>query len=307
MRLERTDLAVGIAACGALIVAVGVIIWLARGGREETYTLYTQFAEISGVAPQSPVFLRGYEIGRVAGIEPVMAATGPLFIVHMDIRWQLAGSTRATLPQGTTALLKPPPIIGSATIELAVPDEAGLPPLAQGDTIPGIVEPTLPQQASTLGNQVAFEAYETMASAREMMDSLTLATAAAHALLQRTGAGVPQILERIATQLDATAALTNELKGQLGALTPSIAATVDSANALVADSRALVQRLNSTVGETQPDLRAILANLERTSLVLEHFTRQVAQQPTRLLTGVKLPSTDSLRAAARADSTPPPH
>lgn len=296
MKMERTDFAVGLVTCIALVVVAGVVIWLARGGRQETYALYTQFADIGGVAPQAPVFLRGYEIGRVGEIQPVFTETGPLFVVRMDVRWQLAGSnTRTTLPRGTTALLRPPPIIGSATIELEIADEPGMPLLEPGDTIVGRAERTLTQQASSLGGGLVFDANETLAAARDMLAALTAASASAQQLLDATSTGVPEVMARVASQLEATAALTDELRLQVATLTPALAGTVDSLNALVADSRTLVGRITESVDDAQPDLHAIVANLERTSLVLEHFTREVARRPTRLLTGIAVPSTDSLR------------
>src|SRR5690606_2453211 len=107
-----------------------------------------------------------------------------------------------------------------------------------------------------------------------------------------------------------TAALTDELRLQIATMTPALAGTVDSLNALLADSRSLVGRITESVDVAQPDLQAIVANLERTSLVLEHFTREVARRPTRLLTGIAVPSTDSLRAIRTATDTvrsvPPP-
>jgi ABC-type transporter Mla subunit MlaD len=297
MKMERTDVAVGLVTCIALVVVAGVVIWLARGGREETYELYTQFADIAGVAPQAPVFLRGYEIGRVRDIQPLFTETGPLFVVRMDVRWQLAGSnTRTTLPRGTTALLRPPPLIGTATIELEIADEPGMPLLEPGDTIIGRAERTLAQQASSLGGGLVFDAGETMAAARDMLVAITAASASAQQLLEATSTGVPDVMARVSGQLEATAALTEELRLQVGTLTPALARTVDSLNALVGDSRMLVGRITESVDVAQPDLAAIIANLERTSLVLEHFTREVAQRPTRLLTGVAVPSADSLRA-----------
>jgi ABC-type transporter Mla subunit MlaD len=299
MKVERADVVVGATVLGALGLVAAVVVWTAGTYRHDTYPLYAQFTDITGIAEQGGVFLRGYEIGRIREIRPVVAEDGMfVFRVRMDVRWSLAGGEARALPVGTTALLKPPPLIGAAYIELRLPDEPARPRLQPGDMIPGFTEPPLTQQAAQLSGGMVFDVTHTLQGAREMMDSLVQATAAAQQLLAASAQALPVLLRGLELQLGAAGELMAELRRDAALLTPGMIAALDSTHLVVADSRALMRELAATIDETRPDLQMILGNLESTTLVLDYFTRTVAERPTRMFTGVRLPSIDSLRRAS---------
>jgi ABC-type transporter Mla subunit MlaD len=302
MRAERADLIAGGVVAGATAIIVMVLIWTAGAWRPDTYPLHALFPDITGVGQHGPVYLRGYEIGRIRDIRPVVMPDGTLvFQVRMDVRWSLAHGAPQALPVGTTAVLKPPPVIGAAYIELELPDESGRPRLQPGDTIPGVTEPPLSRQAAQLGGGLAFDMSQTLHAARELMDSLARTTAAAHELIaatNRTLPALPALLAETQQQIDAAGSLLGELQRDAALLTPALLEAVDSTSRFLATTHALVRETAGLVDESGPELRAILRSLLNTTFVLEHFTLMVTQRPARLLTGVRLPLLDSLQYQA---------
>ena len=55
MKWERSDLGVGLAVVGAIVVLVGTLLWLSPAVSRDTYTLETDFTQIGGIAEQAPV------------------------------------------------------------------------------------------------------------------------------------------------------------------------------------------------------------------------------------------------------------
>lgn len=304
MRTERTDILVGITTIGAVAIVVAVMVWLAGAGQRDSYTLYAQFDDMTGITEQGGVFLRGYEIGRISDIQPVVDASGrPVFRVAMDVRWSLAGGEPRALPVGTTAVLKPPPFIGAAYIELVLPEQPVTERLEPGDMIAGVSEPPLVAQATQLSGSVVTELSHTLVEAREMMDSLTSTTAAAHQLMLASSTAVPVMMASIDRQLELAGAMMAELQTHAGTMTPALLAAVDSSQALLGESRALLRELTGVAAEAGPGVARILENLESTTLVLDHFTRMVAEQPTRMMRGIEVPDIGTLRMRAeRRDS-----
>jgi ABC-type transporter Mla subunit MlaD len=301
MKYERADLMVGMAVIGGIIVSLSAAIWMVGAQRQDTYPVYARFTDITGLGEQASVLLRGFEIGRVSQVTPLVEQDGTLaFRVRMDVLWSLAGSDPRALPEGTTALLKPPPIIGAGYIELILPDEPGRPPLVPGASIPGFSEPPLAQQAAQMTGGMVFEISHALQDARRLMDSLALATAAVHRLLATTTDALPVAAGALDTRLASADQLMQELQQDARILTPALLASVDSAVALMSDARKVLVETGFTLEQAGPELQRVLANLESTTLMLDYFTRQVAQRPTRMVSGVRLPSLDSLRSAAAA-------
>ena len=58
---------------------------------------------------------------------------------------------------------------------------------------------------------------------------------------------------------------------------------------LLSDSRALIARLDQTIATQTPAIASILANLDTTTMLLEHVSRQVAYRPLSVLRGWQPP------------------
>ena len=117
-RLDKGDIAVGLAALVAVGIAIAAFVWLSAPLRRDTGAgaLYTEFPELAGLSVQNPVVIKGFKIGQVDDITPHISADGNLvFRIRMSIQWRLADSTQLPLTTATTALLEPAPILGIGT------------------------------------------------------------------------------------------------------------------------------------------------------------------------------------------------
>lgn len=290
MKWESSDLTVGAVVVAAVVIFLGSFLWLSPAVSARTYPLFTELDRIDGVSRQGNVVLGGYTIGSVGDIEPRMTEDGTLsFRVRLDIQARLASGDSLRLPTGTTARLVPPPVIGAGYIVLEPPAEGG-PPLQPGATIPGFRATAIVEQMQGITDDVSVEVMHTMTTARSLMDSLTAAVVVANRTLTETASVIPPLVGGLERQLAAAEALTNELRGHLGALTPAALASIDSAAVLLSDSRRLVNDLNDMVRTTTPEMRHILANLDTTSILLTHFVRQVSARPWKAFTGVEPPA-----------------
>lgn len=316
MKWERSDFAVGAVVLLASVMLMGSFLWLSPAISTQAYPLYTEFDRIDGIAKQANVVLRGYNVGRVAEIEPRMdREEGLRFRVRLSIHARLASGDSLLLPEGTVARLIPPPVIGAGYI-LLEPPPATAPPLSPGSVIRGVRTEPIVEQVQGLTENLSGEVLATMLTARTLMDSVTVAMGQTNAALARTTDALPALLMGLEQQLAATHALTTRLHDELGAVTPTATAAMDTASLLMSDSRRLVQELHHTVQTTTPEIHEILAQLDTTTILFTHFIREVSERPWRVLTGVRPPpglgarppaprEPDTL-SAGDAETDPPP-
>jgi phospholipid/cholesterol/gamma-HCH transport system substrate-binding protein len=290
MKWERSDFVVGVVVVAASLALVGSFLWLSPAISRHAYPVYTEFDRIDGIAKHAHVVMRGYNVGSVAAIEPHMnPQEGLRFRVRLNIHARLASGDSLRIPAGTIARLMPPPVIGAGFIVLE-PPRGGGPPLAAGAVIPGVRTEAIVEQMQGLTTNLGDDVLTTMLTARTLMDSMTTAMGHANIALAQATSALPALLEGLQRQLAATEALTADLHMQVAGLTPAAMATIDSAAALMGDSRRLVQELNETLLIAAPDIHEILANLDTTTILFNHFIRQVTERPWRMFTGVRPPA-----------------
>ena len=287
MKWERSDLGVGLAVVGAIVVLVGTLLWLSPAVSRDTYALETEFTEIGGIAEQAPVYLSGYEVGRIADIEPHMGGDGNLtFRVRMNIQASVGSGDSLLLPVGTIARLVPPPVIGSGFITLELPPEGGRRGfLEPGSRIPGLRDTPMLDRVQTVSDSMTAELALTLETARGLMGTLNETAGAAGGMITGTSAEVPRLMEELRRELVLAQQLTEDMRTHMAALVPTTVATIDSTQRLLSDSRALLRRLDTTLAEQTPAIASILANLDTTTMLLEHVSRQVAYRPLSVLRG----------------------
>jgi ABC-type transporter Mla subunit MlaD len=289
MKWERSDLVVGSVVVTAVLVLLGGFLWLSPLISTQAYPIYTEFDRIDGIAKQAPVVMRGYTVGSVAAIEPRMdPEAGLRFRVRLNIQARLASGDSLVLAEGTVARLVPPPVIGAGLILLEAPPGGG-PPLAPGSTIRGVRSEPVLEQVQGLADTLSAEILSAMLVARSLMDSVAAAMGHANLALGHATAALPTLLAGLERQLAAAEALTHDLHAQVGSLAPAALASVDSAHQLLADSRRLIHDIHAAVLSTTPEIHEILAGLDTTTLLLNHFVRQVTERPWRIVTGVRPP------------------
>src|SRR5213075_1747587 len=101
MKWDNTDLRVGLMVIGAFLLGALTFVWVGRQFRRNVAPLYTDVSDVQGIGPESPVFLNGFNIGRVSEVSPHVASTGELlFRVRMDIQWRLDDGSAMPLRAG---------------------------------------------------------------------------------------------------------------------------------------------------------------------------------------------------------------
>lgn len=290
MKWESSDFAVGAVVITGTLILLASLLWLS-GGSRNTYPLYTHFDRIDGISAQANVVLRGYNVGTVEAIEPIADRDGSLrFRVRLEMKSRLASGDTLRLPSGTVARLMPPPVIGAGFIVLEPPLSGGA-PLEPGSTIPGVRSTAIVEQMQGLTGEMSGEVVETMVTARELMDSLTSAIVIANRALLQTTSAIPPLVVGLEAQLAAARGLTEDLRSHLNTLGPATVANLDSVTLLLSDSRELVSDLRGMLNTTQPEMTSILAHLDSTTMLLNHFVLQFSQKPiSTMLKGTKPPA-----------------
>jgi len=75
MKWDNTDLKVGLLVVGAILVAVVTFVWVGQSWRRNIAPLYTDVADVQGIGEESPVFLNGFNVGRVTDVTPDRKST----------------------------------------------------------------------------------------------------------------------------------------------------------------------------------------------------------------------------------------
>jgi hypothetical protein len=220
----------------------------------------------------------------------------------MNIQASVGSGDSLLLPVGTIARLVPPPVIGSGLITLELPPDAGQRGwLAPGDRIPGLRDTPVLDRVQTVSDSLTTELAVTLESARGLMFTLNETAGAAGGTITGTSAEVPLLMGELRRELVLAQQLTEDMRTHLAAMVPATVATIDSTQRLLSDSRNLVARLDSTIAGQTPAIASILANLDTTTMLLEHVSRQVAYRPLSVLQGWQPPQGEMRDSAAAAD------
>ena len=302
MKWESGDLKVGIVVLAALALLLGGVLWLTPTVTDHSVALYTQYERIDGLAEQAPVELAGYTIGRVDDITPHRAADGAIvFRVRMKVDWRGERGEAIPIPQGTLARLMPPPVTGTAFlagfIQLEPPPQRGLPSVRGGDTLVGVRAVAAVEQLQGVAGDMTRQVSATLASAQRLIDSLSRTTGLANRLVAHTDTLMPHMVAELETRL----ATADTLMRDLRVIAPAAVRTMDSTQAIISDSRRLVADVDRTLASRDPQMGRVLANLDTTTALLNHFVREVTRNPGRMISGVKPPARlDPERAAKEA-------
>src|SRR4051794_38535399 len=119
MKWDNTDLRVGLMVVGAVLLGFLSFVWVGRQWRRNVAPLYTDVTDVQGIGAESPVFLNGFNIGRVSTVRPHVKDGELLFRVRMDIVWRLDDNVPIPLKNGLRARIVPPALdIGRGSIVL---------------------------------------------------------------------------------------------------------------------------------------------------------------------------------------------
>lgn len=106
---------------------------------EAKNTIYTVFPQVEGLNTASPVFINGYQVGRVADLDPVdQNLSGILVTIHL--------SGDLNIPENSTTTIEKS-LLGTTTLKIMKGDSPNF--VNDGDTLPSRQMPDLFSQVNT--------------------------------------------------------------------------------------------------------------------------------------------------------------
>jgi ABC-type transporter Mla subunit MlaD len=293
MKWDNTDFRVGLMVFGALVLGIVSVVWIGRQWGRNVAPLYTDVADVQGIGAESPVFLNGFNVGRVSQVRPHVGSNGQLlFRVRMDIIWQLEDKAPIPLYEGLHARVVSPALdIGRGSIVLETNGHKGQ-SLKPGDVIPSV---QLRGGGTTNRMQLVVDSVGrdlrlVIASVERLVKTLDVTVASATATMTNANkmlASVNQEIPGIVHGVRANLASADSLLKSLHTVTPATVATLDSVRALLGDSRIAIARATQFLDDNEPQLASTLANLDQASAVLNNLLKEVSRRPIKALTGVK--------------------
>jgi ABC-type transporter Mla subunit MlaD len=312
MSQRISDFMVGLLVIGTVLV-VGLAFVFTQGWNKNQFDLYMKTESVQDLNVDTKVQLQYLTVGEVGSISPVVdSATGRLqFVVHLKIDEKYQDGTPLHLPLGTTADILPGSLVGGgAQISFHLPERtAGW--MSPGDTIQSSRKASglhaLAQTADSLRQQITLVLSDT----RTLIGNLTSTVVFAQKELERTSPEVRTTLAEMSGVLATLRPTLARADTLMGSMNGSVAGLQDSISQTLSQTRSLLSHLDSLAitasamaGENRQVVRTTAENLYVISAKLDHFLDQVSRRPLRMITGVQILPTDSLRARARAmDST----
>jgi len=300
MKWDNTDLKVGLLVLAALVIGVVSFMWVGQKWRRDVAPLYTDVADVQGLGVESPVFLGGFNVGRVSDVRPRVGPDGQLlFRVRMDVLWKL-DSAPMPLNQGLRARVVPPALdIGRGSIVLETPTVSSV-VLKPGDVIPSVQMGGTTNRMQLVVDSVGRDLRLVIASVEKLVRSLEVTVASASATMQsanvtmKTANGMfssmSQEMPGIMTSVRSNLASADSLIKTLHTVTPATVATLDSVRALLGDSRLAIARATEFLDTNEPGLTSTIANLDQASAVLSNLLEEVSRRPIKAITGVRPPA-----------------
>ncbi|HJQ21885.1 MAG TPA: hypothetical protein VJ867_16190 [Gemmatimonadaceae bacterium] len=298
MKWDNTDLRVGLMVIGAFLLGILTFVWVGQHFRRNVAPLYTDLADVQGIGIESPIFLNGFNVGRVSEVRPHVGANGELlFRVRMDVLWRLDDGSAMPLREGLRARVVPPALdIGRGQLVLEPPHPDAIAQarvLKPGDVIPSVLVGGTTNRMQLVVDSVGRDLRVAIASIERLVKSLDVTVASAtetmrsaNTMLASVSHEVPGIMSSVRTNL----ASADTLIKSLHTVTPATLATLDSVRLLLGDSRVAVARATQFFDVNEPQLTSTLANLDQASAVLNNLLREVSRRPIKAITGVKPPA-----------------
>lgn len=303
MKWDGTDLRVGLMVFGALLLGIASFVWLGRQWRRNVAPLYTDVVDVEGISAESPVFLNGFNIGRVTEVRPHVENRTLLFRVRMDIVWRLDDNSPMPLRAGLRARVVPPALdIGRGTIVLETNGHDGA-ALKPGDVVPSVQVGGTTNRMQLVVDSVGRDLRLVIASVEKLVKSLDVTVASATQTMKSANsmlASVNNEMPAIGRGVRANLASADSLMRSLHSVTPATVATLDSVRALLGDSRLAIARATQFLDANEPQLASTLANLDQASAVLTNLLKEVSRRPIKAITGVKPPEYVAKPAVSQA-------
>ncbi len=294
--------AVGLFVLAGLAVLLFALFQIISGtGERDTY--YTQYRNVAGISPGTQVTYEGYVFGQVSAVRPQRTPQGVAYQVELKVErgWQI--------PVDSVARIHSEGLLADTVINISEGEAQNL--LEPGGVLRGEQGVDL---LAAMG-EIASDIGKLSAHARPLLENLSRSAQQVGGELEQRLPAIFDAIDALVARLDASA---THLSGMLNADTEAQARRVLNnfdvaaadfrtlANGLVdvkQGAQQLMSRLDSLVVRSEPeltqafsDLRRVLAqvarysdgilqNLDSTSRNMSEFSRQVRENPGRLLGG----------------------
>jgi len=290
----------GFVLCMFLLLLVALYRITGRSANSDSYVAY--YHNVSGIHEGSKVCFGGYQIGQVESIGPDRLDTGLRFKVVMAVRhgWQIPSDSVARIimpavlsdkqldirPGSSAELLHPGAVIGSAegsNIMETMGDLAyEMRDLSEKSLRPLIA--TFSHHLDAMGKNFNATLPELADNTNHLLLTLNDSVGRFNALFDGENQG----------HLDSMIANGDTIAANLVAVTGDFRQASEQLSQLLADSHALVSENNGDVRQAVVDLRntlatmaqhmdAIVYNLEGTTRNMHEFSREIRENPGRLL------------------------
>jgi phospholipid/cholesterol/gamma-HCH transport system substrate-binding protein len=265
---------------GLMLVALAVIGGLNFWQETETYYVITDDT-VEGVAPESPVTLRGVEVGEVETVELDRSDFG-------RVRVAIALDPEVAIPASAKAYFRRSGLTGEKGIDI----DGGT--LREGQILPGSA---IPRGQTTLEG-LESQAERVMTELNALTEQTNDVVAHVHDVVKAVD---PAEVERIVSRTDRIAQSLESASDELGltiaegrrgvrevvedvdAITTKTNATLDTADGAAGDLAKLLRHADVVLKVNEDDLRATMTSARRTSREAEALARALRMQPSLLL------------------------
>jgi phospholipid/cholesterol/gamma-HCH transport system substrate-binding protein len=254
MEPEARYTIVGAIVLGLAAMLTATVVWLHRsgdGGALREYAIYFLHQSVEGLAPRSPVTMRGIQIGTVTGLRFAPGRPDTVEVV-------IAASPAAPVLDSTRATIGRNLFTGLASVQLANTGRQGRPiaPAPPGMPVPVIAEgESAEQQTLARLGELAQRANQALSPENQAAFAHILAN------MQRVSAHADQSLSKVDTALDSLDRTTRSV----GTL----------ANAVAKDGRALASRYDELGAQSTAAMRDASDAIRRASSDLNRVSQRV--------------------------------
>nr|BAL53112.1 ABC transport system substrate-binding protein [uncultured Gammaproteobacteria bacterium] len=280
MGREAHAVLAGLFVLGLGIVALTVGLWLGNVGAEyDPYVVVSRYP-VSGLRPESTVFYRGVEIGKVTRIE-----LSPDDLNTIRVQIQIAKGFPMT--DKSFARLRVQPLTGLAQIELDS-REGPARRLTTRPEAPAVIpmQPSLFEQLTGTGQDLMGELQRLVLGLNELLDAenrkriaqiLANVEAASRGLVRLEAETAPALAEapKVLASTQRTLAALEKLSGELITLS-------QQGQALLAKGSRLSAALHH---DTLPRFHTLLEEVQAASSTLKNLSERLEQEPQAVLWG----------------------
>jgi len=279
----------------ATIVVLLFGLYNITGSSTDTDDYFVELRNVTGIRTGSPVTYAGFEVGKLADIEPVRDKGATIFRLRLAIRsgWNI--------PKNSTAQIVTPGLLSEKRIEITEGD--GKEYLAVGSTLAGLESADMFEIAKTISTEfqkLSEQGLKPLLNTlnKEIVDTIPGLTAQTRVMLENLNKSATEMLDilqtvdkkklgRVLNNADEVSqdllVISKTLDGSARKLDDMINSTAGYMAENNEDLRKALLDLRTTMGVVENNVNSIIYNLDTTSRNINEFSRQIRDNPGVLL------------------------